>query len=179
MTNSVYDMHYEKTCLHDKRQLFRCAGRCGETRGLEWKTAMSAGRFELPIAVLSEDIDVHGHVNNVVYLRWVQDAAVAHWRALATPEQQAAISWVVVRHEIDYKRPAQPKDSIIAITWVGAATAGTFERFTEILQGGRPKGACPQRTVWCPIDATTGKPVRVDQDIRVRFSVAAGDTKAQ
>jgi len=172
MTNSIYDMHYEKTYLHDKSEIFRCAGRCCKTRSSGPNTAMSADRFELPIAVLPEDIDVHGHVNNVVYLRWVQDAAVAHWRVLATQEQQAAISWVVVRHEIDYKRPAQPKDSIIAITWVGAATAGTFERFTEILRAADRKVLARARTVWCPIDAATGKPVRVGQDIRERFSVS-------
>ena len=63
--------------------------------------------FELPIPINPADIDVHGHVNNVVYVRWVQDAAVSHWRALATKEQQANVSWVVVRHEIDYKRPAR------------------------------------------------------------------------
>jgi acyl-CoA thioester hydrolase len=139
---------------------------------------MTAERFELPISILPEDIDVHGHVNNVVYLRWVQEAAVAHWRVLATPEQQAAISWVVVRHEIDYKRPARPDDSIVAITWVGAATAGTFERFTEILRASDRKLLAGARTVWCPIDASTGKPVRVGQDLRERFSVAAGSAKS-
>jgi acyl-CoA thioester hydrolase len=140
---------------------------------------VSAERFELPISILPEDIDVHGHVNNVVYLRWVQEAAVAHWRVLATPEQHAAISWVVVRHEIDYKRPGRPDDSIVAVTWVGAAMAGTFERFTEILRAADRKLLAKARTQWCPIDAATGKPVRVGLDIRERFSVAADDTKAQ
>ena len=126
--------------------------------------------FELPILVNPADIDVHGHVNNVVYMRWVQDAAVAHWTALATQEQQANVSWVVVRHEIDYKRPARSGDSIIAATWVGAATNTTFERFTEILRLKDRKVFAAARTLWCPIDVTTGRPVRVGQDIRERFS---------
>jgi len=47
-----------------------------------------------------------GHVNNVVFLRWVQDAAVAHWFAKATQEDQESLFWVVLRHEIDHKHPA-------------------------------------------------------------------------
>lgn len=127
--------------------------------------------FELPMPINAADIDVHGHVNNVVYVRWVQDAAVAHWRALATPEQQASVTWVVVRHEIDFKRPARPEDSIIAATWVGTATNATFERFTEILRLKDRKVLAAARTLWCPIDIKTGKPKRVGQDIRDRFSV--------
>jgi acyl-CoA thioester hydrolase len=127
--------------------------------------------FEVPIPINTADIDVHGHINNVVYVRWVQDAAVAHWRALATQEQQANVTWVVVRHEIDYKRPGRPEDSIIAATWVGTATNATFERFTEILRANDRKVLAAARTLWCPIDIKTGKPKRVGQDIRDRFSV--------
>ena len=127
--------------------------------------------FELPMPINVADIDVHGHVNNVVYLRWVQDAAVAHWRALATQEQQENVTWVVVRHEIDYKRPARPEDSIVAATWVGTATNATFERFTEILRLKDRKVLAAARTLWCPIDIKTGKPARVGQDIRERFSI--------
>jgi acyl-CoA thioester hydrolase len=139
---------------------------------------MNTDRFELPIAIIPEDIDVHGHVNNVVYVRWIQEAAVAHWRALATPEQQASVSWVVVRHEIDYKRAARPDDSIIATTWVGEAISATFERFTEILRSSDHKVLVKARTLWCPISASTGKPVRVGRDMRARFSAARDDQAA-
>ena len=76
--------------------------------------------FELAIAVEPADIDQLGHVNNVVYLRWVQEAAVAHWTAIAPATDQAKLLWVVVRHEIDYKQAAFLGDRIIARTWVGA-----------------------------------------------------------
>lgn len=94
-------------------------------------------RFELPIQILPADIDMMGHVNNVVYVRWVQDAATAHWEAAATPEQQEAVAWVVVRHEIDYKSSARLGDEIIARTWVGAARRNLFERYTEIVRKDR------------------------------------------
>jgi acyl-CoA thioester hydrolase len=130
-----------------------------------------AARFEFVLEVLPEDIDRLGHVNNVVYLRWVQDAAVAHWRALASPEQQAALVWVVVRHEIDYAHPAMPGDGIVVTTWVGAASRRTFERFTEIRRAADRRRLARARTLWCPLDRATFKPVVVGEDVRARFSV--------
>jgi acyl-CoA thioester hydrolase len=138
----------------------------------------SAGKtsdsFELPIEIQSDDIDRLGHVNNVVYLRWVQEAAIAHWRVLATPEQQTTVAWVVVRHEIDYKRPARPGDQVVARTWVGLASRNSFERHTEILRAADRKVLAQARTLWCPIDPQTGRPVQVAPDIRARFSVGEG-----
>ena len=63
-------------------------------------------RHEIRIEVKESDIDMMGHVNNVVFLRWVQEAATAHWFAAASPADQEALLWVVLRHEIDYKHPA-------------------------------------------------------------------------
>src|SRR5512137_2825740 len=59
-------------------------------------------RYERAFPVEAGDIDQLGHVSSTVYLRWVQDMAIAHWSAAATAEQQAGLIWVVVRHEIDY-----------------------------------------------------------------------------
>src|SRR5256886_17259896 len=84
------------------------------------------------VSVLPTDIDEQNHVNNAVYLRWVQDVATAHWKSLASAEAQAAIGWVVLRHEIDYKRPASLGDEVTLRTWVGEASRLKFERFTEI-----------------------------------------------
>jgi acyl-CoA thioester hydrolase len=126
--------------------------------------------FELAIRVQPSDIDELGHVNNVVYLRWVQDVAVAHWRAAATPQQQADVLWVVVRHEIDYKHPARLEDGIVARTWVGGATRSTFERHTEILRAGDRRLLVRARTVWVPISPDTLKPMHVGDDVREAFS---------
>src|SRR5438128_9852383 len=93
---------------------------------------MSSASFEMIILVLPSDIDEQNHVNNTVYLRWVQDVATAHWRAIASPEAQETIGWGVLRHEIDYKTPAALGDEIVLHTWVGKATRLTFERFAEI-----------------------------------------------
>ena len=130
----------------------------------------SAEAFELTVPVLPADIDELGHVNNTVYLRWVQDAATAHWQALASAEDQAAIVWVVMRHEIDYKAPAFGDDEILLRTWVGTASRLTFERHTEICREYDRQLLAQARTLWCPISTATRRPTRVPPEVRERFS---------
>lgn len=128
--------------------------------------------FHLAVAVQPADIDALGHVNNVVYLRWVQEVAGAHWGAVAPPEDQAALVWVVRRHEIDYHAPALPGDKLRLSTWVGPAEGITFERFTEIARVADGKVLARARTLWCPLNARTGRPVRVTPELRGQFSVS-------
>jgi acyl-CoA thioester hydrolase len=130
-------------------------------------------RFELPIQVQEADIDELGHVNNVTYLRWVQDAAVAHWTAAAPDAERARLLWIVLRHEIDYRQAAHLGDRIVARTWVGTATRLKFERHTEIFRAQDGCLLAQARTVWCPIDAGTRKPTPVTAEVRSRFSVPA------
>lgn len=129
--------------------------------------------YELPLQVRDEDIDELGHVNNTVYLRWVQEAATAHWRALAPAEALASVAWVVLRHEIDYRAPAFRHDPLKARTWVGAASGITFERHTEILRAEDQRLLARARTLWCPISTRTGRPQRVSAQLRAQFSVGA------
>ena len=132
---------------------------------------MSSARFEMIVPVLPGDIDEQNHVNNTVYWRWVQDVATAHWRAVASPKAQETIGWVVLRHEIDYKGPATLGDEMVLRTWVGKATRLTFERFTEIRRNRDGRLLSEARTLWCPIDAQGGRPVRVSEEVRSQFSV--------
>jgi len=125
----------------------------------------------MTISVLLSDIDEQNHVNNTVYLRWVQEVATAHWQAIASSGAQEGIGWVVLRHEIDYKAPACLSDDLILRTWVGKATRLTFERFTEILRRSDSQLLSKARTLWCPINAQTGRPVRVPVDVREQFSI--------
>jgi acyl-CoA thioester hydrolase len=145
----------------------------------------SSSIFEMIVPVLPADIDEQNHVNNTVYVRWVQEVATAHWRAIASPEVAQSIGWVVLRHEIDYKAPAMLGDEIVLRTWVGEASRLRFERFTEIRRKSGPEGfratdssrggidqlLSQARTLWCPIDAKTGRPVRVSTAVRTQFSI--------
>jgi len=132
---------------------------------------MTCAHFEMTVSVSTGDIDEQNHVNNTVYLRWVQGVATAHWQAVASPEAQETVGWVVLRHEIDFKTPAVLGDKIILRTWVGKATRLTFERFTEIRRNGDGQLLSKARTLWCPINAQTGRPMRVPAEVRVQFSI--------
>ena len=134
----------------------------------------SAPKFEVVVAVVQGDIDGLGHVNNTVYLRWVQDVATAHWRAIASPAAQETIAWVVLRHEIDYKAAAVLGDDVLLRTWVGHANRLTFERFTEIVRVADHLQLVTARTIWCPINPSTHRPVRVGADVRAQFSASTG-----
>lgn len=117
----------------------------------------------------ASDIDDNGHVNNVVYVRWIQDMAISHWRSRQPAEDQARWAWIVLRHEIDYRRALMPGETATARTWVAETPDGPrFDRFVRI---DGPDGAmCAQaRTVWCLIDQASGRPKRVSQDIVDRF----------
>lgn len=129
-------------------------------------------KFELLIRVNDVDIDELNHVSNIVYLRWVQEVAIAHWQALASPESQREVVWVVLRHEIDYKAPAVAGDEIVARTWVGSAIGLTFERHTEIERPNDRQLLARARTIWCPVSTRTGRPTRVNDEIRTQFSTS-------
>jgi len=125
----------------------------------------------MTVSVMPGDIDEQNHVNNTVYLRWVQEVATAHWAAIASSEAQKGIGWVVLRHEIDYKTAACLDDDVVLRTWVGKATRLTFERFTEIRRRSDSQVLSTARTLWCPINAQTGRPVRVPAQVREQFSI--------
>ncbi len=126
-------------------------------------------RYERLFHVSAADIDDLGHVNNVVYLRWVQDVAAAHWESATSPAERADIGWVVLRHEIDYKHPARPGDDVIARTWVGQPSAATFERHTEILRARDQRVLAQARSLWCPVHPGTGRLRRIDPALHDRF----------
>ena len=128
--------------------------------------------FEIMVHVASADIDEQGHVNNVVYLRWAQDVATAHWLALAPVELQPSVGWVALRHEIDYKAPGFLDDELRVRTWVGTVKGLAFERHTQIVRGADQRLLAQARTLWCPINPETGRPKRVSPELRALFSAA-------
>jgi acyl-CoA thioester hydrolase len=134
------------------------------------KAELPSHAFEITVPVQPADIDQQKHVNNTVYLRWVQEVATAHWESLAPAAAQETIGWVVLRHEIDYKTPACLGDEIVLRTWVGEATRVTFERFTEMLRSNDRELLARARTLWVPLNIASGKPMRVPPEVRAVFS---------
>ena len=126
--------------------------------------------FELDIRIKKEDIDELGHVNNVVYLSWVQDVAIAHWAFLTTPELRERLVWVALRHEINYVAQAVLGDAIVARTWTGTARGLQFTRHTEIIRVNDGKQLANAVTQWCPLDSTSGRPTRLPTEIAAFFA---------
>jgi acyl-CoA thioester hydrolase len=135
--------------------------------------------FGLTTRVDVHDLDERAHVNNVVYLQWVQDAAAAHWSTLAPETVRDEVAWVALRHEIDYLKPALLGDEITIMTWVGVAEGLSFERFTEMRRRSDDALLARARTLWCPVDARTGKPRRVSAEVRARCSVPAQEESTE
>lgn len=125
--------------------------------------------YKLLIKVQPEDIDDLNHVNNVVYLRYVQDVASAHWEKIAPADFRKNYSWVVLRHEIDYKASAVLGDEILAETWVSTCEGPRSDRHVELYHATTRKLLVKAKTTWVLIDAETKRPKRIDQDIQNLF----------
>ena len=125
--------------------------------------------FEFELTAHPEHIDILGHVNNAVWVQWMEQVAVAHWESVADPVHKDAYFWVVVRHEIDYLRAAVEGDRILARTWVGDAPQGAkFDRHMEfVAQDG--KICVRARSWWAIIDKAAGRPIRVPPEVVAPF----------
>jgi acyl-CoA thioester hydrolase len=133
---------------------------------------MTKQTFELTLTARPEHIDELGHVNNAVWVQWIQQVAVAHWEAVADAAHKEAYYWVVVRHEIDYLRAAHEGDRIEARTWVGDAPQGArFDRYVEFT-GPDGKICVRSRTEWAIIDRALGRPIRVPPEVVAPFMTA-------
>ena len=125
------------------------------------------------VEVSDRDIDVLGHANNVAYLRWVQDVAVAHSDAVGlTFERYRELGgvFVVRRHEIDYLRSALHGEVLEVRTWIPTAMAAKVVRCTEVR---RASGEVVVRaqTVWGFIDTARARPVRIPDPVREAFGM--------
>lgn len=129
--------------------------------------------YEHVVQVHPADLDELGHVNNVVYVRWVMDAATAHWNRLSTPAMRSAIAWVVMRHEIDYVAAAMPGDAVRVRTRVGLREGITYERLTELFREADGTPLARSRTLWAPVHPHTGKVKRIPAEVRALVSTNA------
>jgi acyl-CoA thioester hydrolase len=131
---------------------------------------MAAEVFTQRFPVDAADIDELGHVNNIVYLRWAQDIAIAHWRTRATEDMLTNLVWVVLRHEADYRAALTLGDDVEVRTWVDDAPQGAaWARFVEIHKAGNAKPAVQIKSNWALLDAKTRRVKRVPAEIVERF----------
>ena len=125
--------------------------------------------FEHQIIAPPEAIDELGHVNNAVWVQWIQEVAIAHWESIADPQHLDTYVWVVVRHEIDYLRAAFEGEALTGRTWVGEAPKGArFDRHMEFVD---EDGKIRVRAVtqWAMIDKASGRPIRIPSEVIAPF----------
>ena len=120
-----------------------------------------------------EHIDELGHVNNAVWVQWIQDLATAHWDAAARPQDHETFFWVVVRHEIDYRGNIAEGESALGETFIpDEARGATSVRVVEF-KNASGKSLVSARTTWAMLDRATQRLVRVRPDVIAPFRVEA------
>lgn len=141
----------------------------GRERHKPFEPPLDREVFVLPLAIAPEDIDDNRHVNNVVYVRWLQDVGTAHWNARFDEATRAKWSWVCLRHEVDYRRPLELGDTVTARTWVGVPQGPRFARYV-LIEG--PRGVAAQGlSEWVLVDSQTMRPARIPAELLGPFEV--------
>ena len=122
-----------------------------------------------------QHIDELGHVNNAVWVQWVQDLATSHWAAVADPAHVDAYYWVVVRHEIDYRGNISAGESVTARTWLSEMPRGA--RFNRNVDFTKADGSVivTAKTSWALIDRPSGRLLRIRADIIEPFMAGGVD----
>ena len=104
-----------------------------------------------------------------LWVKWIQDVAVAHWHAIAAPEHDAASIWVITRHEIDYRASVLKGETVTAETWVNEPPKGArFNRYMKFTGAGG-KVRVEAKTTWAILDRATGRLVRVPEEVAAPF----------
>jgi acyl-CoA thioester hydrolase len=120
-----------------------------------------------PLGITPADIDHMGHVNNSVYLRWVQEAVIDYWQKVAPADAVGRHLWVALKHEITYRRPAFLDDQVIAVV-VAEGVQGARAMFSTIIRRGEVVLA-EVKSSWCCLDAASKRPARLARDVVQRF----------
>ncbi len=140
--------------------------RCCGSRDMSRQVSQAVPHL-FAIQIDPADIDFMGHVNNASYLKWVQDAVIDHWRALAPAEAVAAHLWVALKHEITYRRPTFLDDAPIAHV-VLEKVQGARAMYQTVIKRGEEVLAEVQSS-WCCVDAATLRPARLARDLIEKF----------
>ena len=134
-----------------------------------------SNRHSLTFTALPEHIDELGHVNNAVWVDWIQQIATSHWAAVASPEHQDQYIWVVTRHEIDYRGNIGLGERATAQTFIPASPKGAqFDRCVEF-RNSAGKVIVSARSTWALIDKASGRLLRVREEIATPFRPFASE----
>ncbi len=124
--------------------------------------------FQVKLRPEAADIDENGHVNNIVYVRWLQEVATAHWAAVTPAQAQARFVWVISRQEIDYRAPSFLGEDLLAETWGENPKGARFDRCTRI-SGADGSLRVEARTTWVIMDRDLQRPARLRPELIALF----------
>ena len=129
--------------------------------------------FRLEVLAVPDDIDELGHVSNLVYVRYVQEAAKAHSLAVGWSYEaylKLGAVFVVRKHDIEYLAPAYAGDRIVLTTFVASWSAATSVRRTRIARAGDGKELARASTLWALVSTESGRPRRIPIEVRDSFA---------
>lgn len=133
--------------------------------------------YEHPHVVTADEIDELGHANNLVYLRWLQDAALGHSAVQGWPPEaytRLGMGWVVRSHEITYERPAFEGDAVVVRTWVASFRKASSVRRYDVVRCDDGKRLATAATNWAFVNYSTGLPARILPEIIGAFELYEG-----
>ncbi len=125
--------------------------------------------FEKTFTAEARHIDEMGHVNNAVWVQWVQDMATAHWQAVADPAHIAEFVWLVVRHEIDYRGNIEQGDRVTGRTWIEGAPRGAKSVRRVDFSAPDGKVIVSAATTWAMLHRESGRLARVRPEVLTGF----------
>ncbi len=128
-----------------------------------------ASTYTCHITARPEHIDILGHVNNAVWVQWMEQVSVDHWNRDADPAHVEAYIWVVTRHEIDYRGNVTQGETVTARTWIAEAPRGA--RFDRLMEFTGPDGKVKvaAKSTWAIIDKASGRILRVPPEVAAPF----------
>ena len=122
-------------------------------------------RFSITIKVSPEHLDDLNHVNNVIYIQWMQDIAARHWNTFVPGNLKGEVLWMTRRHEVDYFNQAFLNDELRMDTWTGEYTNVTWKRHYEITRMPDNKKIISAASVWVAVDRKTQRLRKIDDEL--------------
>ncbi|MEN6498539.1 MAG: acyl-CoA thioesterase [Thermoguttaceae bacterium] len=128
--------------------------------------------YEHHHTIRNDEVDSLGHANNVCYVGWLQDAAVAHSTAQGwsgSRYREMGCGWVVRSHKIDYLQSAYEGDAIVVRTWVATMNKATSLRRYQIVRAADQTLLATAETLWAFVNYATGRPTRILREIATAY----------
>jgi acyl-CoA thioester hydrolase len=134
------------------------------------------GVFSHIFTVPDAAIDENGHVNNLEYLRWMQEVAKAHSDAQGWTLQryvETRTSWVIRSNTIAYLRPAFAGEKLTLLTWIGGFEGQASPRHYLFWRERDRKVIAKAQTLWVCVEAATGRAKTIPAEFRSTFDLVA------